>query len=399
MTALDVTLPKGPVLGWASFLPRFGTRNASIADWPNRQLVTSGRAAIYQALLQSDLPPGSGVLVPTYHCPTMVAPVVQAGLNVHFVGIGEDGLPQLESIDAKAVQACRAIIVAHYFGFPKSLASVRAWCDERGLALIEDCAHSYYGNAGERPVGGWGDFATASVTKFFPVSEGGLLVRASGKAIAAKLRRAGLKAQIKAWVDILELAARHRRLAGINTLLHFVFSLKRGDLNPSPATVASAPQRNAMPSSSSVDAMMRDCDMQRVAQKPVFATRWLFRLLPSVWAVNRRRGNFSVYLEGLSNCPGARPIVRTLPLDAVPYVFPLWVDDSDRVYLRLRELKMPVHRWDRVWPSTPQLTGDMGPLWSKHVLQLLCHQALSQKDVAQVCAAVVKLLDGEEDIA
>lgn len=397
MTALDVTLPKGPVLGWSSFLPLFSARYASIGDYPNRQLVTSGRAAIFQALVQLDLPQGSGVLVPTYHCPTMVAPVVYAGLNVHFVGLGEDGLPQLESIDAKVIEVCRAIIVAHYFGFPKSLASVRAWCDARGLALIEDCAHSYFGNAGERPVGGWGDFATASVTKFFPVSEGGLLVCAAGHANAAKLSRPGLKAQVKAWVDIFELAARHRRLAGVNSLLRFVFSLKRGGPNPSPA--ASAPHPNAMPSSSSVDAMMRECDMQRVAQKPVFATRWLWRLLPSGWAVNRRRANFSAYLDGLSNCAGARPLVGTLPPDAVPYVFPLWVDDCDRVYLRLRELKMPVHRWDRVWPSTPQLTSDMGPLWSKHVLQLLCHQALSQKDVTEVCAAVVKLLGREEDIA
>ncbi|MBK9574239.1 MAG: DegT/DnrJ/EryC1/StrS family aminotransferase [Rhodoferax sp.] len=45
--------------------------------------------------------------------------------------------------------------------------------------MIEDCAHCFFGQAGERPIGAWGDFATASLTKFFPVPEGGLLASSS----------------------------------------------------------------------------------------------------------------------------------------------------------------------------------------------------------------------------
>ena len=37
-------------------------------------------------------------------------------------------------------------------------AEVRAWCDAQSIALIEDCAHSFFGTAGNRPVGAWGDY-------------------------------------------------------------------------------------------------------------------------------------------------------------------------------------------------------------------------------------------------
>jgi hypothetical protein len=77
----------------------------------------------------------------------------------------------------------------------------------------------------------------------------------------------------------------------------------------------------------------------------------------------------------------------------VPYVFPLWVDDADRVYQALRGLGAPVFRWDRIWPGTPHLPGDVGPLWSRHVLQLLCHQDLDARDVARVVSAVRNLLN------
>ena len=54
-------------------------------------------------------------------------------------------------------------------------------CDEKGLYLLEDCAHSYFGETGGRPVGAWEDFAIASPRKFFPISDGGFLILPSGR--------------------------------------------------------------------------------------------------------------------------------------------------------------------------------------------------------------------------
>ena len=384
MNATDAALPKGPVLGWTSFRATAAPSLACVEDLLHYRLLTSGRAAIYQALLQLDLPPGSGVLVPTYHCPTIVAPVLLAGLQVHYFGIGEDGLPALDGLDPHVVKICRAIIVAHYFGLPKSLAAVRAWCDTHGIALIEDCAHSYFGEAGDRPVGAWGDYATASISKFFPVSEGGLLASNRDPLAAIRLTPPGWRAQFKAWVDILEVASRYKRLTGVNALLKGIFWLKNARAASTSATESTG--------TLTADGFMGDCDMARIGQEPVAATRFLVRQLPHGRVVGKRRRNFDVYARTFGQVAGARPLFADLPLASAPYVFPLWVDDSERVYQALRELKMPVFRWDRIWPGTPHIAGDVGPLWSRHVLQLLCHQDLDETDVDNVAQTILGLL-------
>ena len=76
----SIALPKAPVLGWRSLWPHSATPLHNVSQLQYKAYTTSGRAALLAALRQLALPTGSGVLVPTYHCPTMVAPVLQAGL-------------------------------------------------------------------------------------------------------------------------------------------------------------------------------------------------------------------------------------------------------------------------------------------------------------------------------
>lgn len=76
--ASSLPLPRGPILDWSSFKIVDAPGISSVENLPSVVFTTSGRAAIYQALLQLQLPPASTVLVPSYHCPTMVAPVLLA---------------------------------------------------------------------------------------------------------------------------------------------------------------------------------------------------------------------------------------------------------------------------------------------------------------------------------
>jgi dTDP-4-amino-4,6-dideoxygalactose transaminase len=375
-------MPRSPVLGWASFAGPFGARYESVDGLLIRAFTASGRAAIYQALLQLRLREGSEVLVPTYHCPTMIAPVVKAGLRPRFYGIEASGLPNLPD-DA---QGARAAIAAHYFGLPRSFLALRNWCDERDVALIEDCAHSFFGQAGERPVGRWGDFATASISKFFPVPEAGLLASAHRPLGRLELATPGWRSQIKGAVDVIELGARYRGFDGLNNLLDIAFRLKNGGrVRTTPGgTVDLPPDENAM---------MRGCDMDRIQQAPLSVSRWIAQGLPRTRMVRRRRAHYRRFLDAFAHVQDARPLRPELPDDAVPYVFPLWVDDADPIYHALRRLSAPVFRWDHVWPRTPELAGDCGPSWSRHVLQLLCHQDLTDDDIDQVAATILRLLN------
>lgn len=358
----------------------------SIENLAYTAFTTSGRAAIFQALLQLKLPPGSTVLVPTYHCPTMVAPVPLAKLNIAYFGLHADGLPDLGSIDTATATRSRAMIVSHYFGLARSLAEVRQWCDQHGIALIEDCAHCYFGEAGGRPIGAWGDYSTASLSKFFPVSEGGVLASAHRPITDLRLTPPGIKAQLKGWIDVLDLATKYQRFFGINKLLALMLGLKNSYRRL---------DHKAAPTTAAVPDMMQDCDMARITQAPLGASMTLKSILPRGRIIARRQGNFAIYARNFQDVPGARPLfpLSTAQSSRVaPYVFPLWVDEPDRIYQALREQELPVFRWDRIWHGTPHLEGDVGPLWSHHVLQLLCHQDLSRTDVDRISQALLAML-------
>lgn len=386
-SAARAPLPRGPILDWSSFKIVDAPGISSVENLTHTAFTTSGRAAIYQALLQLQLPPASTVLVPSYHCPTMVSPVLLADLKPVYFGLRADGLPALHTIDALTTTKSKAMIVSHYFGLAHSLAEVRQWCDERGIALIEDCAHCYFGAAGERPVGAWGDFSTASLSKFLPVPEGGLLASAHRPIADLRLSPPNLKTQLKGWVDVFEMATRYKRFCGVNSALAFLFRLKTSHLRPE--------EKIARPSESEAAKMMLDCDMTRVAQAPLWASMILKSVLPRGRIIAKRHQNFAMYARHFERVEGARPLFPLPSKSVAPYVFPLWVDEPDHVYQALRELELPVFRWDRVWPGTPRLDGDVGPLWSHHVLQLVCHQDLSEADIERTARAILSLLPNQ----
>lgn len=382
---LRMSAPRAPVLGWSSFRGARAAGVACVDDGNKHVLTTSGRAAIYHALRCQALPEGSEVLVPTYHCPTMVAPVFLAGLVPRYFPIDGAGLPEIQALRAMPRPLPRVLLAAHYFGLPQSMADLRQWCDENQVCLIEDCAHSLFGQAGERPVGRWGDWATASISKFLPVPEAGVLASNSGAPLSLRLHAASLRTQVKGIFDVVELGARHGRLPGLQAMVRTARWIKRGTPD---VALQEAPAVPALPTEAE---MMRGCDMARLDERPLWISRWISRGLPRAEVVRGRRRNYLQYLDALDAIPGTRMLRPTLTDTASPYVFPLWVDDADRVYHALRHRSAPVFRWDRLWARTPDIPGDHGRLWSRHVLQLLCHQDLGHHEINAVCTTVREL--------
>lgn len=380
-------LPKAPVLEWRSFAGR-GAALPCVADLPQRAYTTSGRAALLAALRQVAPPPGSSVLVASYHCPTMVAPILMAGLVPEYFPIDADGLPALDAIDAAAAGRARVMFVAHYFGLPGSLRAVRDWCRARDIVLVEDCAHCFFGRAGELPVGAWGDYATASLSKFYPVAEAGLLASAGRALRPLGLAPAGAKAQIKGVLDVIELAHRNRRLAGVSHLLSPLFWLKNGG-------AAAAAGSELEPAGADAETMMQRCDMARAGNRPSAAAIWLQHTLPVAGIVRARQANYLGFAARLRVAPGARPLFERSVENGAPYVFPLWIDDpvrADATYAAMRAARLPVFRWDHLWPGTPADPQDAGAQWSRQVLQLLCHQSLGAADVGWVADTTLKIL-------
>jgi perosamine synthetase len=203
---------------------------------------------------------------------------------------------------------------------------------------------------------------------------------------------AGLRAQTKGALDVLEFAHRHRRLTGPSQLLSPLFWLKNGGRQA--GSFGKSTEPDLMGAVVDAQEVMSSCDMARAHLAPSLVAQWLHRALPLGRMVQRRRAHYATLAQGLASATGAMPLAQ-LPDGAAPYVCPLWVqgrERADAVYARMRQAQLPVFRWDRIWPGTPADPQDTGWQWSRELLQLLCHQDLLDDQVATMLQTTRDLL-------
>lgn len=390
-----LNVPRLPIFGWSTIQGGHAASLPSVLDIPSLVWTSSGRAAIAFALREMGVGVGDRILVPTYHCPTMVAPIVAIGAQPLFYPISASGAPQFDRIAAMNLGAVRGMIAAHYFGLPQPMRGVREFCDQRGISLIEDCAHAMFGKADGQAIGSWGDYAIASLTKFFSVLEGGCLVSSRHRLREAPARTKSLRDEVRNVVDVLETAVKFRRLTGLNSVLAALFSLKDmfrhrdkkgADILSGDSVKVPDVEREGL-ASFEKDSPVWSC--------PNRGTRWLAAHANRERIIALRRRNYQLLAQQLADIPGAHPLFPVLAEECAPYVFPLAVDNPDRYYQRLRASGVPVFRWDWRWPDTPEEEGDAGALWSHQVFQIGCHQDLDPDNIDAIVNTIKGLLRDE----
>lgn len=370
------TFPRQPVLGRDTLR---GTKTAlpSLIDLPH-VFTRSGRAAIRIAIRLAGAGPGSQVLVPTYHCPTMVAPVELVGAEPLFYPIDESARPNVEWLARQPLGSCRAMLAAHLFGITRDLSEVATFCQDRGIVLIEDCAHCFFGLSGTRPVGSTGDFAIGSLPKFFPVAEGGVLASARRPLNSVQLSPQPVRRELAALWDAIDLPLRAGRLGAPGRALRAVGRMRnrvaKRRANSGDTVIA---PRDDLRTEALGDELMGPTRLRRV-------DAWLTGHCASQLIVESRQRNFNMLTAALERTPGiALPIPRCAS-DSAPYVVPVLLAEADDAYQRMRSAGLPVFRWDRLWPGTPRISSDVTADWSRGLIQVACHQSLSEADMRQI---------------
>jgi dTDP-4-amino-4,6-dideoxygalactose transaminase len=348
-------------------------------------LVTvSGRAAILLALRALGIGPGDRVLVPTYHCPTMIEPVVHIGATPLFYPIDAAGDADFGALQSQDVALAKAVLVAHFFGLPKDLRPVRDWCHARGLALIEDCAHAYFGHSAQGPVGSIGDLAIASVPKFFAAVEGGCLIARKPELLLPPLNAPRALHELRTIWDCMELSARAGRLGIGTAVMRALMQLKgrlRGHWKRNAGDIGGGSQGDD-------ESPFKTISSVRANQRASWFTRRVIDGTNAQRLVTARRANYLRFAAHFDAVAGLRPLFAQLPDGAVPYVFPLWVDQPSPLYATLRARGVPLYRWDVRWPGTPDIANDAAAVWSSGIFQLVCHQDMTSEDIDRVAAVV-----------
>jgi perosamine synthetase len=370
--------PVSPVLSWSSFFRRGGAPVPSILDAGQVRHVTSGRVAIAMALRAMQIGPGDKVLVPSYHCASMIEPVIWAGATPVFYKVKADTSVDFDDIAAKVDASTKLICAANYFGFPQPLAALRAFADARGLRLLEDCAHCFLGTYDGKPVGSFGDYAIASSMKFFPIYEGGALVSARHSLAGITLEGAGLGFEAKMALNTLEEAFQFGRLGLVKFLLGIPMGLKNflwGYLKARRGTAV-----KSMAPGSSEGAF--GFDPGWIGKRSARFTRFIMRTVSRRHMAAMRRQNYLTLQAALAGLPGCRPLFPELPANVVPWGFPLQTDNPQAVFRQLKTAGVPIIRFaEFLWPGIAASDFPVTVELSRRVLMFPCHQELRAQEL------------------
>ncbi len=116
---------------------------------------------------------------------------------------------------------------------------------------------------------------------------------------------------------------------------------------------------------------------------------WVCRHVDQPRIAARRRENYRLMVSELQGVPGVKAFRPLLPEHTVPYEVPFWIDDLNRHFPCLEDLAVPMHRFGQfLHPAMAEGTCAVSETLSHHLMQLPCHQDLSDDDIRQIAARV-----------
>ncbi len=347
--------------------------------------LTSGTAAIFHALAGLEDSQRKRVLVPAYHCHSMVEPILARGGTPVFFHVTDDLSVNLSDFSQRLSSECFAAIVPHYFGFPQTVsAKIKSLCDMHDVRLIEDCAHAFFQLGATQRIGLHGDYVVGSVVKFFPTNEGGCLIaRENGSKIS--LSSPGLSYELKNLMNLVERSASYGRLKFLHALLFLpqfirskLMGKKRKSVAPRiPEEQADAPVRT-----------YQYLNMKHVNSEASRVTRFLLRCTSSKDIIENRRRNYGFLLDALGKLEGGRPLFPELPDDVVPYMFPFYIDEPMETFAQLKNKGVPIYRWDECFEQECGVSSQ----YARHLLQFPCHQELTAGELNWMVDTIKQVL-------
>lgn len=331
---------------------------------------TRGRYALCEAYRLSGVQRGTTLLAPAYHCVTMIDPAISLDADVRLYPLNPDLSPDLDRLDAvfaSALGPVKALLATHYFGLVQDFTRLKAWCDARQITLVEDCSHVLYtGTFRARGAGEFGRYVTSSPYKFFSCEDGGLLHAADGHLLDdVRTQPPGLVAEVRGIKRALEKRWSDGKAPDVEQTLKQLSQLAE---RPLPATELRCSEY-ARPSP-----YYNRAESGKAALR---SSRWRTRATAASSIASQRQRNYRRWLDTVIGLPNCRPLYPTLPDDAVPYMFPLLVNDPDPHFFWLKHLGMPIWRWDDMAVSDCSVAQHC----QLHLLHLPCHQGL---DAAQL---------------
>jgi len=342
-------------------------------------LTYQARYAIGWIIEQLIIGPGDEVLVPAYSCGAEIDPYLKSGAEIVLYDVGEDGMIDPEDMVRRISKSTRMIHVTHYFGWPQKLQELAAWCREKGVFVLEDCAQALFSDNAGQGIGSAGDAAIYSFVKTLPMPDGGALV--FNRAYEGPKRN---------------LQAPHAKQVLLNCLPLFKkWVMHRTQIWHSSKLLKSALNRSWI-------------------KKPITTTRTRFPTMPASnlfvegkrkWSISGlsrgflnfvkpgeivedRRRNYIHLEKALSGMSGLRKLYPDIPDSVCPLAFPLVVQDRDYWDNALSAAGILVGGWPSYHQAFDWEQYRVSRYLKDHVLTLPVYQGLTPAHMEYIAECV-----------
>ena len=154
----------------------------------------SGGYAIHVALRSAGVAPGDPVLSNGFTLAPVPGAIHGAGGRAVLVEIDQSYRIDLADLERKAeASGARFLVLSHMRGHIADMDAITALCRDRGIMLIEDCAHTMGAHWNGRPSGTFGEIACFSTQtyKHLNSGEGGLLTTGNSEIMARAVVHSG----------------------------------------------------------------------------------------------------------------------------------------------------------------------------------------------------------------
>lgn len=140
---------------------------------------SSGTASLHVAIAAARLEPGTEVVTTPITDAGTINAILYQNLIPVFADVDPDyAMPRVEDIAAVVTKRTGAVIVVHLTGSPIDMDPIVAFCAQRGLVLIEDCAQGLGATYRGKSIGTFGRFGCFSLNdqKHITSGEGGFVL-------------------------------------------------------------------------------------------------------------------------------------------------------------------------------------------------------------------------------
>ncbi|MDT8997936.1 DegT/DnrJ/EryC1/StrS family aminotransferase [Paucibacter sp. APW11] len=365
----------------------WGTGQGAMARrWPRPEkelrFYPRARYAMAAALHQFGVAPGDAVLLPSYHCLSLLAPVLHLGARPVFYALDAELRPRMDSVKHVLGRQAgvRTVVASHFFGRDAELAALRALCDEHGLPLLEDCAHLHAAGVewlampGRESIGRLGDLVVASPSKFVPALDGGLLWAGRGveRVLPAALPSPSWGQELRGFLSLMRPPARQALTQRFLQRKHVASQQGEG----SHLTAVDASSAGWAPAAEGRSGLRLSSHCLRRADHEALG--------------QRRREHAARWIDALSRLLRVRPWVENVKaLGPAPYMLPVLVDEPASAFAALKAIGFPLGRWDSLARSDCEVAAAM----RLGLFHLPCHQQLTGADMDWLCATFAAVVE------